>query len=101
MPWPVPVHHRLPDHVDQVVDVDEVAARVHHEHALALGQAVEEGRQRAGDVARPVGVGQAQRHEVEAGHLDVLLARGLGDRVARIGPDRMDSVTGCSSGVVP
>ena len=36
----------LHDDVDEVVDVDEVAPRVHHEAPLALGQALEEGRQR-------------------------------------------------------
>ena len=83
------VDDRLHDDVDQVVDVDEVAPRVHHEHALALGQPVVEGRQRAGDVARPVGVGEPERQEVDARQLDVQLAGRLRDAVAGVRPDRV------------
>jgi hypothetical protein len=42
----LPSTTRCIDDVDEVVDVDEVAPRVHHEARLALGQAVEERRQR-------------------------------------------------------
>ena len=66
MPVAGALDDRLHDDVDEIVDVDEVAARIHHEHALAFGQAMVEGRQRAGDVARPVGVGEPERQEVDA-----------------------------------
>ena len=65
---------RLQDAVDQVVDEDEVASRVHDEDALAVGQAREERRQRAGDVARAVRVREPERDPVEVAERDVLLA---------------------------
>ncbi len=81
---------RLEDAVDEVLDVDEVAPGVHHEDALPFRQAREEGRQRAGEVARPVGVRKPEGDPVELAERDVLLAAGLRDRVARaLRPDRV------------
>ena len=78
------------DHVHQIVDVDEVAARVHHEALLAVGEAVEEGRQRAAHVPRTVGVGETEGDEVQAAEVDVVFAGGLADRVAAsVRPQRM------------
>src|SRR5207245_5202442 len=71
------------DHVDQVADVDEVPPGVHHEHRLAVGQAVVEGGQRAAEVAWAVRVGETKRDVVERAEKDVLLPRRLADRVAR------------------
>ena len=74
----------------------EIAPRLGDEAALAVLQALEENRQRAAHVARADHVGQAEGDVVEAGNLQIILGRGLGNRVAAVGrvfrmiePDRL------------
>src|SRR3954451_11915852 len=69
----------------QIADIDEIAPRRRYETLLALYQALEKDRQRAGDVARADNVRQPERNVVEPGNLKVILGGRLRDRVTGIG----------------
>jgi len=71
----------LDDHLDQIGNVDEIAPGIHDKAGLALRQPLVECRRRPAQVARPVGVGQAEGQEIQPGQLEVLLAAGLADGI--------------------
>src|SRR5215207_3372164 len=73
--------------VEQIVDVDEISPRVHHEAPLPSSEALVERREWSADVARTVGVGQAEREEFDPAQLDVLFAGSLTDGIAALRPD--------------
>ena len=90
------------DHdLEQVIDIDEVAAGVDDEARLTFAQPREEGGQRAAQIARPVDIRQAQGDEGNPRELDVLLAARLRDRVAGVRANRMLQRDRTSSGMVP
>src|SRR5687768_18430784 len=75
----------LNDDVREILHEHEVPPRGGHKASLTLLQPMKEDRQRAADVARADHIRQAERDEIQTGNGEVILWRGLGDRVARIG----------------
>src|SRR5262249_49600352 len=67
----------LHDAIDQVIDVDEIAPCIHDKAGLPGRQPLVEGRQGTAEVARAVGVGQAEGDVVQSAEVHVLLATRL------------------------
>src|SRR5205085_1548151 len=81
---------RLYHSAGEVMHKHEIAARLGDKTSLPLRQPVEKDRQRTADIARPDDIGEPKRNPVDTAVLDIMLARGLGDRVAAV--DRINRV---------
>src|SRR5689334_16399045 len=81
---------RLYDRAGEVMHKHEIAARLRDKAALPLRQPVEKDRQRTADIAWPDDIGEPKRNPIDTAILDVMLARGLRNRVAAVeGIDRV------------
>src|SRR5207245_10936337 len=84
----------------QILDEEEVAARIDREAALAGCEALVESRNGSAQVARPVDVREPERDEVEPAEGDVALPGRLRDRVARLRPEGVSKGDGLLMGRV-
>src|ERR1043166_7947093 len=75
---------RFYDGSGEVMDEDEIAARLGDKTALSLRPPVEKNRQGTVDIARSDDIREPECNPINTAILDVMFARGLRDRVAAV-----------------